>query len=103
MTFYEKMRAIEQKREMILEQGCRCLYCGEIFSNNCLPQFAHKLINSKGNLKKYGAEIIHHKINGVITCPDCNSKAIINNSKTELVKKHVNKIEKSIQEENSVR
>ncbi|MGB3465491.1 MAG: hypothetical protein WBA74_09475, partial [Cyclobacteriaceae bacterium] len=67
MTFDEKMQAIEQKQQMIREQGGRCFYCGELFSNNCLPQFAHKLVKSKANIKKYGKEVIHHKLNGVIT------------------------------------
>lgn len=96
LTFKEKLKAIELKQEMISEQGNRCYFCGEMFSSKCIPQMAHILVKSKSNIKVYGAEVIHHRRNMVITCPDCNSKAILNRSRTELVKNHVEKIKSEL-------
>jgi len=41
---------------------------------------AHRLRQSKANLKKWGEEIIHHPINLVATCSlKCNAKASTSN------------------------
>jgi hypothetical protein len=78
---YDDKRAIEaQKREMIAEQGCCCYVCHKPFSYYNMPQFAHRIPKYVSYIKKYGYEVIHHKKNTPITCPDCNVKVSLNPS-----------------------
>lgn len=57
----------------------RCEICGISMSFGQM-QMAHRLRQSKANLKKWGEEIIHHPINLVATCSlKCNARASTSN------------------------
>ena len=57
----------------------RCEICDISMPFNQM-QMAHRLRQSKANLKKWGKEIIHHPINLVATCSlKCNAKASTSN------------------------
>ncbi len=73
----EQEEAIQLKRDIIAEQNGRCKVCCKPFSNNNLPQIAHRLPKTKYNLKFYGKAIIHHRYNLVATCANCNSSVLL--------------------------
>ena len=95
MTFEEteKYKLVMYKKR--IENNASCEFCGKDLRIND-AQFAHVIISSKQNLKKYGKEIIHHPDNGRYTCSACNVKAIIPNYKTELFEDHIKKIKKKL-------
>ena len=76
------------------KQNGLCFYCKKPLNNS--GQLAHRVIKSKANLKKYGEEIINHEMNLRLTCPACNSRAIIEH-KTERKKKLIEKIQNEIE------
>ncbi len=82
MTYYEKEKAKRQKDELGREQDGKCYYyedCGIDFERDGVyPHAAHRIIDSKVNIRKYGYAILRHKKNFQITCDNCNSKAIVN-------------------------
>lgn len=71
-----KLDAIEQKERMYNKAKGRCHFCSKR-----LPfteaQLAHIIPKHKKYLSKYGADIIHHEYNMLITCDKCNSKALL--------------------------
>lgn len=88
---YEEKEDIEsQKRQMINYAGGCCEVCHKPFNFNIFPQMAHIVI--KGNVKIFGAEVIHHPYNIKITCSKCNSGVIINTSKRQLLREHLEPI-----------
>ena len=77
MNFYEKEAAEEQKRKIWMQQGGRCAEC-----KLPLPweesQAAHRIPKHKWIIKKYGAEVIHHRFNIKVThCGNCNDAVMI--------------------------
>ena len=78
MTFYEKEEAEIKKTEIYRAQQGICPVCNKGFINWSQVQAAHRIIKSKVNLKKFGKEIIHHKLNLVCTHDICNSSVIVN-------------------------
>ena len=78
LTYEEIERAREKKRKMFVEQAGKCYYheeCGTIFTDISQSQMAHRIIQKYREV--YGTAIIDHELNFRLTCPDCNSKAII--------------------------
>ncbi len=77
MTAREKEEAFEKKYRKYCESGGNCYICGKQISWH-EAQAAHKLGQTKANLKKYGKELIHHPKNMEIVCSlRCNSKVDI--------------------------
>jgi len=76
MTACEKIEAMEQKERMYNQARGRCKYCNKALTFGD-AQLAHRIPKHKKYLKKYGAVIIHHPLNMVITCDKCNSKALL--------------------------
>ena len=79
----------------------KCAHCGKILSDNVMTDLAHILPQRKWILKKYGSEIIHHKLNMKVTChnDNCNSGVQMSPNKTMLVNAHVEKIKEAIENE----
>lgn len=102
MTFDEKEKAEENKRKLLFKQKGRCFYysdCGvDFIKDQTYPEAAHIIIDSKVNIKKYGYEILRHPYNFVLTCKDCNSKAILNPESTT-GNEHIAKIQEAIENE----
>lgn len=74
----------------------RCVHCGKYLYTAPQRQLAHKIKKSKYNLKKYGAEIIHHPMNMDSTCSlSCNAKSDLG-VKDELIKHLVKKIREDL-------
>ena len=62
--FYQRICPV-CKRNMILE--------------SCEPQWAHKIPQTKANIKYFGNEVIHHRLNRELVCSlKCNSSVLIN-------------------------
>lgn len=103
MNFYEQEKAIENKQRLLVKQNGLCFYyneCGVDFvKDNIYPEAAHILIDSKVNIRKYGYKILNHPDNFVLTCKNCNSKAIISNPETQTGKDHIRAIEEKINED----
>lgn len=101
MTFEEKEQAENNKIRLFSKQNGKCFYyddCGVDFvRDNVYPEAAHIIIDSKVNIKKYGYEILRHPDNFVLTCKNCNSKAILNPEK-QSGKDHINQIRIVIEE-----
>lgn len=78
MTPKQKLQAEELRRNIIIEQGNKCFVCGKGFSFNNLPQISHRIPKYKRYIDKYGAEVIHHRLNLRACCDVCNVKVSIN-------------------------
>ena len=82
MTAKEKLEANEKKIQIYNARNGTCEVCSKIISQS-EAQLAHRICKSKPNLKKYGADIIHHRLNLVLTCSDkfnrCNDSVNISN------------------------
>ncbi len=78
MNVVEKEKAQETKRQLYYKQGGRCATCGMRLAGGF--DLAHKIPQTKTNLKKYGKEVIHHPLNMACTChrADCNDAQMIN-------------------------
>jgi transcriptional regulator NrdR family protein len=78
MTYDEKEDALLLKNMILIEQRGICPVCEEEFTVQDQIQAAHRICKSKVNLKKYGKEIIHHRLNLACTHDVCNSSVLIN-------------------------
>ena len=80
MTLREHMDAIEQKVMMLNQRGWKCEVCGKPLTlDGC--QIAHRLPQTKYNLKTYGKHIMHHQKNLACVCSlKCNSAVLLNRS-----------------------
>lgn len=90
-NIYENRLAIFQR------DGWKCTFCGShILSDGKTQQVAHLIPKTKPNLKKYGAEVIHHKFNLKTCCSlKCNSALNIGN-KPILINKLVSRIQNEL-------
>jgi 5-methylcytosine-specific restriction endonuclease McrA len=94
-----RSNAIEETRRIVWDraQGL-CEVCHFPATRYGTPQLAHILPQSKKNLRKYGAQIIHHFENMRLTCClKCNAAVSLSNSPIAEAE-HVAKIQKSIEE-----
>jgi 5-methylcytosine-specific restriction endonuclease McrA len=77
MTFYEKEAAEEQKQRIYIEQHGRCASCGKPVKYS-EAEAAHVIPKHKWLIKKYGKDVIHHRLNLRITHQGaCNDKVMI--------------------------
>lgn len=78
MTARDKLEA-NDKRETIFERdGYRCHHCGGSIYAHGTPMLAHRICQSKANIRKYGEDIIHHPLNLLSACClKCNDSANI--------------------------
>jgi hypothetical protein len=76
----------ETKFRVFSEQSGRCFTCGEPVSITAM-ELAHRISQSKTNLKLWGAAVIHHRLNLRGTHPGrCNSRASLNPDSLEAEK-----------------
>ena len=80
MNAREKLDAEELRIEIFKNAQWICEICGSSL-NSGVPQLAHRIAKTKSNIKKYGDEIINHRLNLVAVCSlCCNSKCNIGNN-----------------------
>lgn len=89
------------KREILREQRAKCATCGKLITDQTPCDLSHILPQRRWVIKKYGVEIVHHKLNMKVTCHNdiCNSSVQMSPNKTELVEAHVAMIQAAINEE----
>ena len=92
LNFSDKLEVIELKRSMIIEAGNRCSVCGELLGTHKPAELAHILAKHKNNIQKFSYEAIHSPLNMRITCSTCNPRVMINRSRKELVRQHLQTI-----------
>ena len=77
MTAREKMEAEEKKQNIYIQRSGVCEVCGKLIKHS-EAQLAHRIGQTKPNLKKYGKETLHHPANLALVCSlKCNSKVDI--------------------------
>ena len=75
LTATQKLEANERKQDIIRKRGYKCEVCGSPV-NYYTAQLAHRI--PKGYIKLYGAEIINHPLNMIVTCClKCNSSVLL--------------------------
>jgi len=80
MNALQKLDAEELRIKIFTDAKGMCAVCGWPL-NQGVPQLAHRIANTKANIKKYGDEIINHRLNLVATCSlYCNSRCNIGNN-----------------------
>ena len=74
MTEREEADFREMLESAAEEQGGECPVCDKPLRRpGAVLQWGHILPQTRGNLKKYGAAIIHHRLNGWAVCSgECN-------------------------------
>ena len=81
MTEREKFEAEERKIEILSAYNYSCVQCGRpaIF-------LAHRIAQTKNNIKRYGTAIIHHEKNMRPVCANqrCNDSVNIGNKPMEV-------------------
>ena len=76
MNFEQQDAFFKKKVDKYYEQNARCHVCHRsLYFHQC--QWAHIIPATKGYLNKYGVDVIHHPLNGRITCPKCNQKVLM--------------------------
>ena len=78
MTDRDRLALTETKERLGEEQGWLCYVCEKpIKLDTC--HFAHILPQDKVHMRRYGKDVIHHRLNGRLTCGlKCNAKVQIN-------------------------
>ena len=77
MTERERFVYQENRIRLMVERGCKCEVCGKPLHLGNL-QLAHRIPKSKGYLKKYGKEVIHHPLNLATVCSlKCNGAVLL--------------------------
>jgi len=87
VTERERFALADLRSEVyVRDRGC-CRYCGKPVP---FPgELAHRIPQTKVNLKKYGKDVIHHKNNLALVCyrsSRCNDGMMIGNDKEETTK-----------------
>ncbi|MHC1623303.1 MAG: hypothetical protein ACXQTR_01780 [Candidatus Methanospirareceae archaeon] len=60
--------------------GCHCEVCGKPVTLQT-AQLAHRIPKTKGYIKRYGSEVIHHDLNIAVVCSlRCNSAVLLDPS-----------------------
>lgn len=100
MTQRERFKMQEQRLQLLIERGSRCEVCGNHLTISNL-QIAHRIPQSKANLKKYGKKIIHHPLNLATVCSlKCNSAVLCNPATMPITtQKLIKKIEENLNED----
>ncbi len=85
------MNQYDKRQEIFAKAMYLCEVCGRHLSKG-QPQLAHRINQSKMNIKKYGKEIIHSPLNLAPTCSlKCNAKVSLY-GKTQSISDLVEKI-----------
>lgn len=72
MTERDRFNVWEMRKRLADAQGWRCAWCGGDLSTGL--QLAHRIPQTKANLRSYGAEIIHNRRNlGAVCSLACNA------------------------------
>ena len=78
MTEGEVFLMREKIAAEVERQGWKCYVCGKPLGTDL--QWAHRLPQNAGNLAKYGKEVVHHRLNGVVVCSlECNQAVSVRN------------------------
>ena len=78
---------IEAQRAAIFARDRFTCICGRSIYEYGTPQLAHRIAQSKMNIKKYGACVIHHAKNMRSACSlKCNDRCNIGNKPAEVIK-----------------
>jgi len=92
MTPRQSLEASEQKEQIFRDADYRCEVCGKSVYAYGTPQLAHRIAQTKSNIKRYGIQVIHNQLNLAPVCSlRCNDKCNIGN-RPEQVKELVRKI-----------
>lgn len=82
MTDREVLEVSETKIRLWSCESGRCEVCGRAISVTD-AQLAHRIPQSRMNLRKYGKTYIHHPFNLAVTCADCNSRVIVHGTEED--------------------
>lgn len=75
----------ETKRYVFARDRYTCVVCGLSASIYGTAQLAHRIPQTKANLRKYGERIVHHPLNLATTCSlKCNAAVDIRNHPREI-------------------
>ena len=84
MNNRDKFYANERREAIFQRDGYTCRICGLPIRQHGTPQLAHRIAQTKANIKRYGKEVIHHDDNLWSTCSlECNARAMVNHSEAE--------------------
>jgi hypothetical protein len=84
------------RQELYHECNYVCEVCGSPIYYYGTPQLAHRIAQTKANIKKYGCEVIHNRKNLVpVCCLKCNDACNIGYN-PEAVKKLVEEIKNDL-------
>lgn len=73
MNQRERFEAMEQRLEIFVRDCYICQTCGKPINWYGTQQLAHRISQSKANIKRYGKEVIHNRLNMVSVCSlKCN-------------------------------
>ena len=86
LTGRQRLEAEEKKQRLYIERSGVCAVCGKLVKySEC--QLAHKIGQTKANLKKYGKEVLHNEKNLELVCGlACNSAVDISFRPNEVLK-----------------
>ena len=92
MTPRQSLEASELREQIFRDADYRCEVCGKSVYAYGTPQLAHRIAQTKSNIKRYGIQVIHNRLNLAPVCSlKCNDKCNIGN-RPEQVKELVEKI-----------
>ena len=92
MTERQSLEASEQREQIFRDADYRCEVCGKSIYTYGTPQLAHRIAQTKANIKRYNLAVIHNRLNLAPVCSlKCNDKCNIGN-RPEQVKELVEKI-----------
>ncbi len=81
-----QFNAEEQRKEIFYRDRYTCI-CEDSIHANGTPQLAHRIPQKKENLRKYGADIIHHPLNMRAVCSlYCNGRVSVAQNKAGILK-----------------
>ena len=84
MTERERFRVGEAKERIFRRDFYTCRICGQPIRQEGTPQLAHRIPQTKSNLRTYGKEVIHHDDNMWSVCSlRCNAAALIHGDEVE--------------------
>lgn len=79
MTDREKFRIGETRERVFARDHWACVVCGAPAN-----QLAHRIPQTKANLRRYGKAVIHHDMNLASVCSlRCNSAVLIHGTEIE--------------------
>jgi 5-methylcytosine-specific restriction endonuclease McrA len=90
MTERQRFTVAETKERLFKRDMYTCRICGDPIRQHGTPQLAHRIPQTKSNLKRYGKEVIHHDDNLWSVCGlQCNAAALIHGEEIEQLAKAI--------------